>query len=169
MRDGFILRSMRLPISQRELEEVRTEVKDLQLLRVQLGRQLGEIMSSSGSYAAKTPGFPETEDRIRVVERTLGTLQQLLATTEPVRSAADLPHSRIGLYSKIIARGDDGQERRYYICHRSSPSSLVGFQAVTPSSPIGQALLGRAVGDVVEVALPRGTLELLLSSVEVEL
>lgn len=152
----------RSPISIREFEEIREEIRGLEVEKRRLGRQLGEIMSTSGSFASKTPGFSETEDQIRVADHKLAALRDLLASTDLIRDASRLARGIVGLYSAIVVEGDDGLELRYYICHRSAPPSLHTHMLVTPRAPIALALLGHQVGDTVQVQLPGSERELVI-------
>ncbi len=148
------------PISKVEADTARLKIKELENKKSHLGRELGKIMSSSGSFAAKTPGFPETEDQIRAIDGKLGILLELLRRTRVVNSTDELTGDAIGLYSKVVARDQNNREKVYYICHRpeSYPQTMVTL--VTPGSPIGQALIGEKIGDVVEISLPSADLQL---------
>ena len=161
--------SYRIPISTIELQAIRSEIGDLEKRKARLGHQLGEIMSSSGSFAAKTPGFSDTEDQIRIIDIKLDTLRQLLVNTYEVRSIRDLPEDRIGLYCKVTASDQNDQPRVYYICHKPESHPPTALIAVTPRSPLGNALMGKEVGDCVEITLPSGKLELKVLDFEIQL
>lgn len=89
-------------------------------------------------------------------------LEQMLATAKPIgkKVAAD----EISLGSVAQLRTADGREYRY---------SLVGAYEAKPSeglisneSPVGRALLGHKVGDVVMVSTPGGVREYTILSIE---
>ncbi len=52
-------------------------------------------------------------------------------------------------------RLDDGTDETYVIVH--GVEAVVDDARISVESPLGQALLGRRVGDTVEVAVPMGS------------
>lgn len=54
----------------------------------------------------------------------------------------------------VVVVDDDEEERRYYLCGAGGGIKLAvegkTWMVVTPSSPLGQRLMGRAVGDMIE-------------------
>jgi transcription elongation GreA/GreB family factor len=65
--------------------------------------------------------------------------------------ASGLNEGEVGVGSIVEIDGDDGRHMEIEI------SSVKGDRSVSPDSPLGRALLGRAVGETVEVEAPRGS------------
>jgi transcription elongation GreA/GreB family factor len=134
--------------------------------KVAFGKKLGELMSTSGSFAVKTPGYVETENSVKVIEKKIRQIEDILNATTLIESAKDLKEGQVGVYSRIICQDQNGIIRRYYICHLSI-DHVVDYLTVSPISPIGRGLIGRCCGDTVEITTPRGTVELTIISQEI--
>jgi len=83
-------------------------------------------------------------------ERLLG----LLESSRAVLDGPDDPHV-VEIGDTVGIRLADGTEERYMIVHGVEVG--LGDRRISPDSPLGSALLGRRVGDVVEVRAPSGT------------
>ena len=116
-------------------------------IRARLG---GELERLSAELAVETSISTEAEAaRLRVA--TLGRLVAGLATVDP----AALPADRAGFGSVVRARDlTTGEESLYTLMTGDLADPDEGH--VSLASPIGHALLGRAPGDRVAVATPRG-------------
>ncbi|MCL4492764.1 MAG: GreA/GreB family elongation factor [Nitrospirae bacterium] len=157
---------IKLPISRLEYNNLTEELNKCQQEKLMRGKQLGDIMSNSGSFATKTPGYSETENVIRVLDAKIEQYKELLNATIQIAGVEELQTERIGVYSKVIAEDENGTLKRYYICHLPSANDSRDFLAVTPRSPVGRALMGKMAGDVIDLVLPRGKVELTIMSHE---
>jgi transcription elongation GreA/GreB family factor len=90
-----------------------------------------------------------------LVRATLDRAEIVAAPARPDRAA-------LGVV--VVARVDGGEPRRFRLVG-SEEHALLG-DGVSVASPIGRALVGTRVGDVVEVALPRGAEELEVTALE---
>lgn len=70
----------------------------------------------------------------------------------------------VTLGSRVRVRNQDGKEEVYHLVGSLEASPLEG--RISHESPVGQALLGRRVGEEVEVAVPAGVLRLLVTGVD---
>ena len=102
-------------------------------------RGFGDLSENFEYHAAKNEqGF--LEHRIRQLRDRLG---RAVLVDEDV---ADTGMVRVG--SKVVLEDEQGERLEVEI------SSVGG---VSPDSPVGRAVLGRAVGDEVEIEAPRGS------------
>ena len=85
--------------------------------------------------------------------RQLAELTSLLARSEPVEVLPDDPR-RVDLGEAVTVRLEDGSLERYLIVHPAE--ATLGGLRVSAASPLGVALLGRRVGEHVEVHAPGG-------------
>ncbi len=60
----------------------------------------------------------------------------------------------IAMSSLVTVDEDDGEQRFFIAPHGGGTVLAGGVQVVTPSSPLGRALLGKRVDDEVELRLP---------------
>jgi transcription elongation factor GreA len=113
----------------------RTEV----VQAIATARGFGDLSENFEYHAAKNEqGF--LEHRIRQLRDRLG--RAVLVDED----AADTGTIRVG--SKVVLEDEQGEKLEVEI------SSVGG---VSPDSPVGRAVLGRAVGDEVEIEAPRGS------------
>jgi transcription elongation factor GreA len=93
------------------------------------------------------------QERLRVTEerdRLLGFLDTGRASDD----SPDDPHV-VEIGDTVGIRLDDGTDEHYLIVHGFEVE--LGDRRISPDSPLGRAVLGRRVGDVVEVRAPSGT------------
>ncbi len=81
-----------------------------------------------------------------------------LSALETFRPAAFAPDSPVGLGAIVEVEGDD-QGRTFFLAPVGAGMELTGpdgdgfLSVVTPKSPVGNAVMGRRVGDTVEVTV----------------
>ena len=113
--------------------------------RIQAAREEGDLKENGGYHAAKEEQG-KMEARIR-------HLQGVLEDAEIVEVAA----SDVVVAGSVVTltyEGDDDQER-YLI--GSIEERHDDLEVISPGSPLGSALLGSAVGDVVGFEAPNGS------------
>jgi transcription elongation factor GreA len=132
---------------QAELEDLRTRGRVEIARAIEAARALGDL-SENGDYHAAKDQQGKMEARIRQIEATLANC---VIVDEAGGSGTVAPGSVVA----IRYEGDDEVER-YLV--GSIEEQAEGINVVSPGSPLGQALLGRAPGETVEYQAPGGTL-----------
>jgi transcription elongation factor GreA len=127
-----------------ELEDLKTRGRVEIARAIEAARMLGDL-SENGDYHAAKDSQGKMEARIRQLEATLKNAVIVEATTDEVGA---------GSVVTIRYEGDDDTER-YLI--GSIEERREGLDVMSPSSPLGSALLGKRKGDVVEYEVPSGT------------
>jgi transcription elongation factor GreA len=134
---------------QAELQDLRTRGRIEIAKAIEAARALGDL-SENGDYHAAKDAQGKMEARIR-------QLEAMLADAEVVDgSVAEDGGVTTGVVVSLRYVGDDDVER-YLI--GSIEERQEGVAVVSPSSPLGQALMGRRKGDRVSYAAPSGDLE----------
>jgi transcription elongation factor GreA len=127
-----------------EHEELTTHGRTDIARKIQSARELGDL-SENGDYHAAKEEQGKMEARIR-------HLNGLLESAEIVESAeSDVVTT--GSVVTISYEGDDDEER-YLI--GSIEERHEDLEVISPSSPLGKALLGADVGDIVTFQAPSG-------------
>jgi transcription elongation factor GreA len=103
---------------------------------IKQAREFGDINENAEYHAAK--------DQQALLERRIQVLKDRLSTAVTVEHDTD---EHVGVGSIVELADDEGETMEVEI-------SAVG--GVSPDSPLGSALLGAGVGDVVDVDAPRG-------------
>jgi transcription elongation factor GreA len=138
-----------------ELDDLTTRGRIEIASAIEAARALGDL-SENGDYHAAKDAQGKMEARIR-------QLQALLKTAE----VDDGHHTadgtvRLGVVVSLRYEGDD-EVQRYFVGSIEEHGDL---PVASPSSPLGQSVLGRSAGDEVEYAAPGGTLRVAIVAVE---
>jgi transcription elongation factor GreA len=142
---------------QEELEQLQKVERPIVSERIKEAKEGGDI-SESGEYEDAKRRQAFVEGRIREIERILSTARIIDPATH--RSGV------VGLGSKVTVE-EDGQVDTYTVVSKAEAGrGRTGEIRISDESAIGAALLGRKVGDHVEVATPGGTVALTVTAVE---
>jgi len=154
---------------------------DKAALRTELAAQLAEAFASAQrAHAAAVEGATHTEARAENPKDTRGLEQSYLARGQAQRVAEleaglaavtalvprDFASGDPVAVGALVTVDDDGEPKRLFIAPHGGGSVLAGgVQVVTPSSPLGRALLGKRVDDEAELRLPGGQRTLVVVAV----
>ena len=130
-----------------ELEELQTEGRRISTERIAEARSHGDIRENADYDAAKNEqGLQEA--RIRQLKSILdGAI---------VKNAEGGDTVAVG--SVVDIRREDGVEMKVFVA--TQENRVDGYILASPSSPLGSALLGAAVGDSVSYEAPGGVFSL---------
>jgi transcription elongation factor GreA len=135
-----------------ELDELKSEGRRGMEVRLAEARSHGDLREN-GDYDSAKHDQGLMEARIR-------QLEAILAHAE-VRAASD--DGRVGIGSVVTVIDGDGDEMEYFVAIPENKEP--GFLLASPSSPLGQALIGAQVGDEVSYAAPGGTFTVTITQV----
>jgi len=143
-------------LSRSTYERLRAELEDLTTRgrievagRIEAARALGDL-SENGDYHAAKDDQGKMEARIRNLQ---GMLKSAVLVDESAVGRSDAV--AVGTVVGLRYEGDEDVER-YLI--GSIEERAEGVEVISPSSPLGQALIGRGAGETVEYAAPSGPL-----------
>jgi transcription elongation factor GreA len=131
-------------------------MRELEFLsRVERPQAVQEILEAAQEGGLeKNPDFQAALARRHQVERRIKQLQQTLAHAE-VLVGSNLSPRKVRFNARVkILNLSTGQEREFKIVGPLEADAAAGYLSL--ASPLGKALLGRAVGDRVQVQTPRG-------------
>jgi transcription elongation factor GreB len=134
-----------------------------QLLRVERPKITAEV-----TYAASLGDRSENAEyiygkkRLREIDRRLGVLKGRLDGIEVI-DPATLKGEIVRFGASVTVEDEDGLEQTLAIVGEDESDPKLG--RISYKSPIGRALIGRAVGDEVTVTTPKGPRGLTLLSV----
>jgi transcription elongation factor GreA len=114
----------------------RTEI----VAAIKKAREFGDLSENFEYHAAK--------NEQGLLEARIRTLRARLDGAQIVAEAAG---NEVGVGSVVDIAGDGGQAMTVEI------SAVGGAGTVSPTSPLGSALLGKKVGDSVDVQAPKGS------------
>ena len=125
---------------------------------------LTALETARAAHAAAVEGATHSEAKAENDKDTRGLEQSYLARGQAQRvaeleaAASDVAAMKLRTFaggdaiamSALVVTSDDGKQQRYFIAPGGGGTALGDVQVVTPGSPIGAALLGKRVDDVVE-------------------
>lgn len=113
-------------------------------------RAHGDLKENAEYHAAK--------ERQGFVNARLGQVMKRLAEFSMI-DMSKIPHNKVGLGSKVLVMDlGKGEEVTYYLVTSEEADAPTG--KISTGSPIGRALLGKEVGDAVNIIVPGGGKEL---------
>lgn len=136
----------------REVEKLQHELNVTLPNEIRKAVEHGDLRENSEYKAAL--------ERQQFVQARLGQLHIRLSKLGSI-DMAQIPTDKVGLGSKVVVRDEKTKEKEVY---HMVFGDAVEFEEghVTMSSPIGRALLGKAVGDEIILKLPAMTRRLKL-------
>lgn len=135
----------------KQLREVRRpEVAE----RIRAAKEFGDPVDNAE--------YEEAKNEQAFVEGRVLTIEKLLSHAVEIRADHSL-HDAVRLGSNVTVINDEGEKEEYTIVGSAEVDPLNG--KISNESPVGRALLGKRIGDVIEVAIPSGSLRLEVSSI----
>jgi transcription elongation factor GreA len=136
---------------------------DLELLRSRRETLLEGIETTPGQRGPSAEHLNESEELARL-ERQIVALEDRLASATVVQP--DPGDGELGVGETARVRDlDSGEVVEYRLVGVGEADPTAG--SISYTSPVGSALLGRRVGDVIEVEVPRGVLRLDILEIEI--
>ena len=133
-------------LTRRQYEELQQELAELEGRRpaivqaIKVAREFGDLSENFEYHAAK--------NEQGLLEARIRTLRHRLEGAEIVEVA---DHQIVSIGSQVELEDPSGKRLTVEI------SNLTKAGAVSPTAPLGEALMGAREGDEVEVSAPRGT------------
>jgi transcription elongation factor GreA len=106
--------------------------------------------------------YEEAKNEQAFVEGRILTVEKLLAHAVAINADHNL-HDTVRLGSIVTVINDDGETEQYTIVGSAEVDPQHG--KISNESPVGRALLGKRIGDVIEVTIPAGSLRLEVSAI----
>ncbi len=128
-----------------ELEELKTKKRPEAIDRVARAREFGDLSENSEYHAAR-------ED-LSFIEGRINELEEILKQAKVARSSAKKDKVAIGCKVTLSLKG---KEQVYEIVGEWEANPME--RKISHTSPLGQALIGKKPGDMVEFEAPVGKL-----------
>ncbi len=135
-----------------ELDQLKTDGRKEIEERIAEARSHGDLRENADYDAAKNDqGLMEA--RIRKLEHLLNTAE--------VKEVADTGKVEVGCVVTVVDA--DGDELEYFVAPQEN--KIPGMLLASPTSPLGGALMGAAIGDEVSYEAPAGTFKVSVKAV----
>ena len=143
-------------LTAKQAEALREELAQLEgprrtavVAAIKTAREFGDLSENFEYHAAK--------NEQGLLEARIRTLRHRLDIAEIVEEASG---EEVGIGSVVLIVDEGGEEMTVEI------SAVGGSGTVSPTSPLGSALLGRKSGDTVDVQAPRGAWRATVKSIQ---
>jgi len=129
-----------------ELRRLKTEERPAIIRAIAAAREHGDLTENAEYHAAR--------ERQSFVEGRLAELEDVISRAEVI-DTSKLSGDTVRFGAEVmVADADTDEEASYRIVGAHEADASAGRLSVT--SPLSRALIGRSIGDVVEVATPGG-------------
>ena len=134
---------------EKELEYLRTTKRREVADRIKQAIEFGDITDNSE--------YEDAKNEQAFVEGRIATLEKMLRNARLIEGP-DGDHDEVAVGSRVVLKDLDlGDVEEYTIV--GSAEANPSKQRISNESPVGRAVLGKAVGSVVEVLVPAGTVK----------
>jgi transcription elongation factor GreA len=152
--DPITMTAEELERVQQELGQLETEGRREMAARIKTAREFGDLKENAEYHAAK-------EDQARLETRIVKLREQIRSAVviSVTGSAETVQHGSTVSYT------DRSTNRRHTFRIVSPHDAQPSEGALSSASPVAKALIGRGVGDVIEVATPAGVRTLFVDAI----
>lgn len=131
-----------------ELKKLKFEDRPRIIAEIKRAMELGDLSENAEYHAAK--------EAQRHLERKIAEIEDKLSRVRTV-DIDKIPNDKVYLFSKVLVKDlRDGEEILYTIA--PADEADVDKDIISVKSPIGASLLGKSVGDKVQISVPAGML-----------
>jgi transcription elongation factor GreA len=131
-----------------ELKRLKFEERPKIVAEIKRARELGDLSENAEYHAAKeAQGY---------LERKIAEIEDKLTRVRTI-DTDQIPKDKVYLFAKVLVKDlSDDEEIEYTVVPPDEAD--VDNDIISVKSPIGQALLGHGVGEVVEFTVPAGAI-----------
>ncbi len=152
MKKEFSLTASGITDLENELEELKSKRVDV-AERLRVSREHGDLKENAEYHNARS-------EQVQL-ELRIGEIEHILRNTQVIVSPKNITEVELG--NTVVLKGSKG-EQNYTIV--GSVEADPAQNKISNESPIGQALMGRAVGDEVVIKLPAGETTYKIKSIQ---
>lgn len=154
--------SAQFPMTQEGYEMIKNEIDDLENRRpsikmaIEEAREKGDLRENADYHAAR--------EELGMLNAKISMLNTKLANALIV-DPSQFGDEKVGLFKTItFKRVSDGKEMKRTLVGEGEADPAMG--KILATSPIGKALIGAVIGDIVTADLPAGPMELEVLGIE---
>ncbi|MDE3255090.1 MAG: transcription elongation factor GreA [Bacteroidota bacterium] len=149
-------------VSKETLEQMKAELTQLKTVgRAEIARQIAEArekgdLKENAEYDAAKEAQGHHEAKVAQLETAIASARIL--------DTKDIDLSKVSVLSKVkVLNHNTKKSIEYFLVSEKEADLKLGKISVT--SPIGKGLLGKKIGEVVEINVPSGTLKFTIENI----
>jgi transcription elongation factor GreA len=140
---------------EKELDHLRTVRRHEVADRIHQSKELASTQNNAE--------YEEAKNEQAFVEGRILTLERLLQNATVIDEEAAHHANRVQIGSKVSVHSSDDKSMDYTIVGPAEARPAEGL--ISNESPVGRSLLGKRVGDEVQVNVPKGVLRLTVTAI----
>lgn len=144
-------------LTRERLREIEEEIEDL---KINKRKEMAEMIAEARSHGdlSENAEYDAAKEAQGLLEARIHRLESIVARARII-DIKDLPDDKVYILTKVKVRNHTtGVEAEYRLV--SPEEADLETRKLAVSSPIGRALMGKKVGDVVEATVPAGVMKL---------
>lgn len=143
-------------LSQEGYDRLRAELDELKSTgRAEVARAIAEAREKGD--LSENAEYDAAKDAQGLLEMKINQMEKVMANAR-VLDSSQLDTSAVRVMSKVTIKNVKmGAQMTYHLVAESEAN--VAQQKISVASPIGQGLLGKAVGDIAEIKTPGGLMQ----------
>jgi len=132
-----------------ELKELKTKDRPQIIAEIKRAMELGDLSENAEYHAAK-------EAQVHI-EKKISELELKLHRAQPI-DMSDIASDKAYIFARVLVKDlDDGEEIEYTLAPPDETD--IDNDVISVESPIGKALLGKTIGDKLDVKVPAGIIK----------
>ena len=150
-------------LSAERLEELKQELNYLKTVRE---KEVAELIKEARSFGdlSENSEYDEAKNEQAKLYGRIAEVENILANAVVIEEDED-NSGRVGLGCRVRVLDVEMEEEEEYTIVGSQEADPMNFR-ISDDSPFGRAMVGKGVGDVVEVEAPVGVLQFRILNVE---
>ena len=147
-------------LTRERLKELEAELHYLKTTRE---KEVAEMIKEARSFGdlSENSEYDEAKNEQAKVEAAIAELEEQL---KHVRVVAEINTDSIGIGTKVMVRDLDFEEDIEYTLVGSNEADALENK-ISDQSPIGRAIIGAKVGDILSIAIPAGQMRIQILSI----
>ena len=144
-------------LTRERLREIEEEIEDL---KINKRKEMAEMIAEARSHGdlSENAEYDAAKEAQGLLEAKIHRLESIVARARII-DIRDLPDDKVYILTRVKVRNHTtGTETEYRMV--SPEEADLETRKLAVSSPIGRALMGKTVGDVVEANVPAGVMKL---------
>lgn len=140
---------------EKELDNLRSVKRPEVAERIHAAKELASAQNNAE--------YEEAKNEQAFIEGRILTLEHLLQNATVIDEEAAHHASRVQIGAKVSVHTSEDKTMEYTIVGAAEARPAEGL--ISNESPVGKALLGKRVGDEVQISVPRGVLRLSITKI----
>ena len=142
-------------------------VKELEVLKGEKRREIAQALSEARAMGdlSENAEYDAAKESQALNEKKIAEIEGILLNSQLIETA-DISTDEVSIGTKVKVL-DKGTNEEYVYMFVSEEESDFSQNKISTASPVGRALLGHKIGDIVEIKVPAGIIEYEVLSIEV--